>query len=67
MQLPPLCDGRRLFSEFTFNTNLEDVLDFILFTDERGYLRNVDITYGVSNHAPVPDDIEVTSFREFLR
>jgi hypothetical protein len=66
-QLPPLCDGRCLFSEFTFNTNDEDVLDVILFTDERGYLRSVDITYGVSNHAPIPDEIAVTTFGEFLR
>jgi len=66
-QLTPLCDGRGLFSEFMFNTNHEEVLDFILFTDQRGYLRSVDITYGSSNHAPIPEDIEVTSFREFLR
>jgi hypothetical protein len=65
-QLTPLCDGRRLFSEFTFNTNFEEVLDVILFTDERGYLRSVDITYGMSNHAAIPVEIEVRSFGEFL-
>ena len=67
VKLPPLNDGRCLFSEFAFNTNYDDVLDFMLFTDERGYLQRVDIMYGYSNHAPVPDDIAVESFKGFLR
>ena len=62
-RLPPLSDGRCLFSEFAFETNYEDVLEFILFTDERGYLRSVDVTYGDSNHAPIPEDVEVKSFK----
>ena len=66
VELPRLSNGRCLFAEFTFETNREDVLDFIMFTDERGYLRSVDITYGCSNHAAVPEDIEVRSFRGFV-
>ena len=65
VHLPPLSDGRSLLCEFAFDTNYDDVLDFILFTDERGYLRCVDITYGSSNHAPVPNDIDAKSFKGF--
>ena len=57
--LPPLQNRDGLFCEIAFKTNLEDELDMLLFTDERGYISGVDVTYGAANHARVPEDLEI--------
>ncbi|QMU61779.1 MAG: hypothetical protein GKR92_08750 [Gammaproteobacteria bacterium] len=57
--LEPLAPGNGLFFEAAFNTNKDDVVDFLVFTDDRGYLSGVDITYGFATHAPIPNGIEL--------
>ena len=57
--LPELQSGNGLYSELAFNTNQDDNLNILIFTDNRGYLGSVDVTYGASNHAPIPDNLVV--------
>ena|ERR1017187_9136938 len=59
VSLPPLQNGNGLFCEIAFKTNFEYELDILLFTDERGYLSGVDVTYGSANHACIPEDLEI--------
>jgi len=42
-----------------FKTNKDDVVDFLIFTDDRGYLSSIEITYGFGTHAPIPNGIEL--------
>ena len=55
--------GNRLMFEIVFDTGLEDPaqLACLFFADTRGYLSAVDITGGQSNHAPVPEVVELRS------
>ena len=55
--LDPLSQVNGLFFEAAFSTNKDDVIDFLVFTDDQGYLSGVDITYGFANHAPLPEGI----------
>lgn len=54
---PPLQAGRGLFYELAFTSNLTEEIDMLLFTDERGYLNWVDVTYGPSNTGPMPEGL----------
>lgn len=56
-EVSPLQDGSGLFYEVAFTSNLPSEINMLLFTDERGYLRAVDVTYGVENMVPMPDEI----------
>jgi hypothetical protein len=51
----------RLVFEIVFETDLEDPsqLACLFFADSRGYLSSLEITGGWSNHAPVPDSVEL--------
>ena len=55
--IEPLTEGSGLFYEIAFSTNMDDVIDFLVFTDDRGYFSGVDITYGFANHTALPDGI----------
>lgn len=57
----PARKGHRLVFEIVFDTGLEDPaqLACLFFADSRGYLCSVDITGGWSNHAPVPNVVEL--------
>ncbi len=48
-----------VFKELDLETNYDNVLNVIMFIDKSGYLRSVDITYGVENINKVPDDIQI--------
>jgi hypothetical protein len=37
--------------------DLPEEIDMLLFTDERGYLSWVDVTYGASNIGPMPESM----------
>lgn len=58
-KLEPLTQGCGLFLEVAFSTNKEDVMDFLVFTDDRGYFSGIDITYGFEGHAPLPEDLTI--------
>jgi hypothetical protein len=61
-QLEPLCepgDGRRMFFEIAFETDLDSAVACLFFADERGYLAGIDITCGAANHGPVPENVSV--------
>jgi hypothetical protein len=52
--------GDRLMFEIVFDTDQQDLqLACLFFSDPRGYLSSVDITGGWSNHAPVPEKVEL--------
>jgi hypothetical protein len=53
----PLQNGKGLFYELTFTSNFPEEINVLMFTDERGYLSWVDVTYGASNIGPMPEDI----------
>jgi len=57
VSIEPLTEGSGLFYEIAFSTNMDDVIDFLLFTDDRGYFSGVDITYGFASHTALPDGI----------
>jgi len=57
--LDPLSPGSGLFFEMAFKTNKDDVVDFLVFTDDRGYLSSIEIKYGLGAHAPIPNGIEL--------
>jgi hypothetical protein len=40
-----------------FASNYPEEIDILLFTDERGNLNWVDVTYGACNIEPMPDGI----------
>ncbi|QGZ38094.1 hypothetical protein IP92_01621 [Pseudoduganella flava] len=52
-----LQDGAGVFYEVAFTSNYPEEIDILLFTDERGNLSWVDVTYGASNIGPMPADI----------
>jgi hypothetical protein len=56
-RVPPLQDGKGLFYELAFASNSTEEIDMLLFTDERGYLSWVDVTYGLSNVGPMPEGL----------
>jgi hypothetical protein len=53
----PLQEGAGVFYELVFASNYPEEIDILLFTDERGYLNWVDVTYGACNVEPVPEGI----------
>ena len=55
--IPPLQDGTGLFYELAFTSNFPEEIDMLLFTDERGCLSRVDVTYGADNIGPVPEGL----------
>ncbi|WP_143745655.1 hypothetical protein [Massilia sp. KIM] len=55
--VPPLNDGQGPFYEMAFTSNFPEEIDMLLFTDERGYLSWVDVTYGAANIAPMPEGV----------
>ncbi len=59
ISLEPLTQGSGLFFEVAFSTNKDDVMDFLVFTDDRGYFSGIDITYGFEGHAPLPEDLTI--------
>lgn len=59
--VPRLQDGKGLFYELAFTSNFPDEVDMLLFTDERGYLSWVDVTYGASNIGPMPEGLVPTA------
>lgn len=52
-----LQDRKGLFYELAFTSNFPEEIDILLFTDERGYLSWVDVTYGACNIGPVPEGL----------
>lgn len=59
VNLEPIAQGSGLLFEAAFNTNKEDVVDILVFTDQRGYLSGVEITYGFTGHTPLPEGISI--------
>src|SRR5450830_183792 len=59
----PLQSGSGLFCELVFESNLSEEIDILLFTDVRGYLCRVDVTYGAGNHDAMPDNIVATGLK----
>jgi hypothetical protein len=57
----PLQGRAGLFCELAFTSNFSEEIDILVFTDDRGFLARVDVTYGYSNIGPMPDEIEPTS------
>lgn len=57
----PNWKGGRLMFEIVFETGLADPehLACLFFADPRGYLCSVEVTGGWSNHAPVPEPVEL--------
>jgi hypothetical protein len=53
----PLQEGKGLFYELAFTSNSPEEIHMLLFTDERGYLNRVDVSYGASNIGPVPEGL----------
>ncbi|MEX8503724.1 MAG: hypothetical protein AB3X41_11870 [Leptothrix ochracea] len=45
--------------EAAFETNTQEPVDVIFFTDANGYLSGIDISLGLSNHAPVPEQVQL--------
>ncbi|MCC2974613.1 hypothetical protein [Massilia sp. IC2-476] len=53
----PLQEGAGVFYELAFASNHPEEITMLLFTDERGYLSWIDVTYGACNIDPMPDGI----------
>jgi hypothetical protein len=53
----PLQEGAGVFYEVVFASNYPEQIDILLFTDERGNLNWIDITYGACNIEPMPEGI----------
>jgi hypothetical protein len=47
------------FFEVVYESSAETEVAFLIFVDARGYLSGLDVTCGASNHAPLPDDIQL--------
>ena len=47
------------FFEVVYEASAEAEMAFLIFADARGYLSGLDVTYGDSNHAPLPDDTQL--------
>jgi len=58
--LAQLKEGSGLFCELAFESNYPEEIDILLFTDKRGFLNRVDVTYGAANSGDMPDDIMPT-------
>lgn len=56
-QVTPLQNGKGLFYELAFTSNFPEEIGMLLFTDERGYLSWMDVTYGASNIGPIPEGL----------
>lgn len=54
----PLKVGLGLFCELAFESNFPEEIDILLFTDARGFLSRVDVTYGAANVGSMPDNIQ---------
>lgn len=59
--VPKLKQGNGLFYEMAFESNFPEEIDVLLFTDERGFLSRVDVTYGATNIGPMPEGIAPAS------
>jgi len=53
----PLQDGAGLLYALAFASNFSEEIDMLLFTDERGFLSRVDVTYGADNIGPLPEGL----------
>ncbi len=53
----PLQSGAGVFYEVVLSSNFSEEIDFLLFTDERGCLSWVDVTYGACNIEPMPEGV----------
>lgn len=42
-----------------FDSDTQDPVAFLFFSDDRGYLAGIDITLGSGNHGPVPKKVEL--------
>jgi hypothetical protein len=61
LSLTPIAEpGRpgKIF-EVVYESNADAEVAFLIFVDARGYLASLDVTCGRSNHAPVPDDVQL--------
>jgi hypothetical protein len=56
-KVPPLQDRAGLFYEVAFTSNFPEEIDMLFFTDERGNLSWVDVTYGGANIGPMPEGV----------
>ena len=56
-QVTPLQNTSGLFYEVAFASNFAEEIDVLLFTNERGHLCRVDITYGAVNLGAMPEEI----------
>lgn len=54
----PLQAGAGVFYEVVVSSNFSEEIDLLLFTDDRGCLNWVDVTYGACNIAPMPEGTE---------
>jgi len=54
----PLKFGIGLFCELVFESDFPEEVDILLFTDARGFLSRVDVTYGAANVGVMPDSIK---------
>jgi hypothetical protein len=53
----PLQEGAGVFYELVFASNYPEEIDILLFTDERGYLNWVDVTYGPATSSLCPTEL----------
>lgn len=61
--LTPLKVGRGLFCELAFESSFSEEVAILLFTDARGFLSRVDVTYGAANVSDMPDNIQPTKVK----
>ena len=61
VQLQPLTNGSGLYCELSFASNGAEEIDILLFTDSRGYFSGADVTFGLANVEPMPDNVAATS------
>ena len=57
--LQPLVTGAKggAFFEVAFESEATEPIDVIFFCDARGYLSGIDITHGLSNSQPMPEQV----------
>ncbi|WP_090184622.1 MULTISPECIES: hypothetical protein [unclassified Duganella] len=54
----PLQAGAGVFYEVVVSSNFSEEIDLLLFTDDRGCLSWIDVTYGACNIEAMPEGIE---------
>lgn len=59
----PARHGGAAFCEIVLSTKTGIEVCCIFFADSRGFLSGVDITNGVSNHAEMPEDVEISEVK----